>query len=779
MLAENGARRRLHRDVLGAADRPQPPVWSIHASTAVSALALGIAGFVCSRILPPLIGRGVETLRLLLVVVACALGLGSLLHTLTRGGRRRMRSNSLAARSAAVALGLAVPYALGDNLAIFALLLRPLADAEGSLRLLGQLLVVSAVVLPAAVAWGYLLAGLVSRGGPKQLGLAGVAGSVGLIVGFFASSGLVTRLSVIGLWQGTAALMLTLALLFAILSWRSSSPALTALLSLILLTTGLLLATREGPSVFWRHAPIDAGQPRSTMTGLNDLKRLLNRQRRAIVWAVDGARSGVALAVEDGYTLRLDGRPKGGLRDAPGAVMSGLIGAALHAAPETALVIGLGDGVSAGWLATVPSIQRVDVAEAELVAEHIADFFATLNRDVLSSPKVRLIRRSGRDLLRSATEPYDLILVNDAGRADRRLWTTAASRLGEDALLLLRLRETDPATERTILDGLTSVFPSVESWQVQADGVVLVATAKPLAHDLERLGALMTEEPYRQALDKLWGVQGLEGLLTGHLSDLTGMKVDRTTVEDLRRARDLTWSNLPHTADPSSLQAYQRGDLRQALLQLTLLQRTLFQRAQLQQGPNRQAANSPMERLLLAESLAEFADDRVPELARTLRAQRPVEADAVLARWHVRRQSTPQAAHSLITAFDSARTNPWVFRPTLGRALTLAEEISSADTTVGAELFAALAEPFAVHLLDEARLQTRVAIAALLDDEASRIEAFEAFEPYPPWDYTFLLERWRCYQHTKPRLAEQARRDLQTFLDAAPPSLEAGLLPSR
>jgi spermidine synthase len=45
--------------------------------------------------------------------------------------------------------------------------------------------------------------------------------------------------------------------------------------------------------------------------------------------------------------------------------MGGLIGAALHPNPKRALVIGLGTGSTAGWLAAVPTIEQVDVVELE------------------------------------------------------------------------------------------------------------------------------------------------------------------------------------------------------------------------------------------------------------------------------------------------------------------------------------------------------------------------------------------------------------------------------
>ena len=87
----------------------------------------------------------------------------------------------------------------------------------------------------------------------------------------------------------------------------------------------------------------------------------------AVVWARDGVESGVALARDDkGYSFIVNGKADGSARgDAGTQVMLGLLGAIRHPQPTRALVIGLGTGSSAGWLAAVPSMARVDVVELE------------------------------------------------------------------------------------------------------------------------------------------------------------------------------------------------------------------------------------------------------------------------------------------------------------------------------------------------------------------------------------------------------------------------------
>ena len=52
--------------------------------------------------------------------------------------------------------------------------------------------------------------------------------------------------------------------------------------------------------------------------------------------------------------------------------MSGLLGALLHDGPRRILVVGLGTGSTAGWLADVPGVERVDVVELEPAVAEVA-----------------------------------------------------------------------------------------------------------------------------------------------------------------------------------------------------------------------------------------------------------------------------------------------------------------------------------------------------------------------------------------------------------------------
>src|SRR5690606_36148655 len=123
-----------------------------------------------------------------------------------------------------------------------------------------------------------------------------------------------------------------------------------------------------------------------------------------------GRESCVGILDSNAYTFIVNGKADGNARrDASTQVMSGLLGALLHPDPKEALVIGLGTGSTAGWLAALPEIERVDVMELEPVVKVMAGLCAPVNRDVLNNPKVQIRIGDARELLLTSPRQYDII----------------------------------------------------------------------------------------------------------------------------------------------------------------------------------------------------------------------------------------------------------------------------------------------------------------------------------------------------------------------------------
>jgi hypothetical protein len=102
------------------------------------------------------------------------------------------------------------------------------------------------------------------------------------------------------------------------------------------------------------------------------------------------------------------------------------------------------------------------------------------------------------------------------------------------------------------------------------------------------------------------------------------------------------------------------------------------------------------------------------------------------------------------------------------KALTLATTIASTDPAMAPRLYDALAQPFAVHAVDNLRRMTQVELAATFDFKGRCRAPIEALEPHVPWTARFLTMRRDCYQlNNDPRLAA-ADRDLNDFKAGEP-----------
>ncbi len=750
---------------LAAADELSNGQATILAGLLGCCLGLMLATWI--RLLTPLLGSGPSLPQpgqiwwLVLSLVVAGLAVGWVLQVV------RPRPTRVAIAWTAVLLIL--PYAFGDRLALLALLLRPMSTAGEGSRLLGWCLVAMPLVLPAALGFGASLGRTLATGKPRQLARSLCVVMLSMLLSWLgARTEMLHGLTVVGAWRIVALTLAILALALAMRGWRHGKPWRRFVGSLPPAALAICLASLPGPTAISQHSPIavDASVTGPmAFSGRAALSRWIEQEQRTIQWATDGRTSGVALATRRGAELRVNGRPVGGLHNVSAEVMSGLIGAALHPRPRRALVVGLGSGTSTGWLAAVPEIERVDVTEVEPAMERAATAFAALHHDALTNPKVRLIVQHG--LPAASDDRYDLILIDPSHltRNTLGLYRAAAKRLAPGGLLLRHLPSRHlPSRHLKIARAeLERSLPQVETWQVQHDRTLLVASAEPITPDLERLRTLAEQEPYRGALDWLWGVEGLaEFLVRGEtLPGAAGSRVDALDRTALDRTRLATWEQMSTDHDPVTT-AFLRGDLR---------------RARIEWATAGQQPSSPFDRLLVAETSAELADDRVPELVEALRQNRPIETEIILARWQLRRRAPAAATRHLLTAFRAAHANPRVYPPTLIRGLELAVELAQADSYLGSitsELFDALEEPFAVWLLDEARLKTRIALASTDPDRCA--QAFEAFEPHPPWEDTFLRDRVACYRRTRHPLSKQARQDVTIFEAQRPPSIEQGLL---
>ncbi|MDY0059121.1 MAG: fused MFS/spermidine synthase [Myxococcota bacterium] len=812
---------------------PAPLAFLLPAAALVGA-AFFLLELVWYRMLAPLLGGTLYTFGLILTLALLGIGAGSATYAFLLR-RRRTSLAGFALTCALEAAFVVVPLALGDRLALLAALLRPLGDVFGFAGLVGGWTVVAGiVVVPAAFLSGIqfpLLLGLVGRGRRdvgRQTGLVYAWNTAGAIAGSLAGGfGLMPLLGAPGLWRLVVLLLAVLAGIALALAWparRSSRPdTASSLGALAAVTLALALLLAPGPTAAWRHAPIGAGRSRLEQVRGPEVEDRLRGIRRATSWETDGVESSLGLNRASSVALVINGKSDGNaVGDGGTQIMLALIPALLLPEVRHAAVVGLGTGTSAGWLGDVPGIERVDVIELEPAVRVVAAACHAVNRGALDNPKVRLIADDGRAVLLASREQYELIASEPSNpyRAGisslftREFYAAAASRLTPDGIFAqwAQAYEIDGLALQTIYATLLEVFPHVETWATTGGDLALLASRRPILHDVSRLRERLAQEPYRAALLAAWGVEGVEGLLAHHVAG------PRTSRELARRADG--WLN---TDDQNALEfAFARnvGRGRPQLQGLAALARQLGDDLPPTQGPaydrellgrhrhgalaldrtqlptpppqddaekarldalrlyatrSAQAAYLAWQKQtgaprtlpeldLVAAGLAARGDEAAEPIIARLRELNPVMADVNLAILRYRQGRFADSSAALERCLRRYRVDPWAREASLLSLFSLAEELAGRSPEQARRIYWLLRFPFAASVMDDPRRRLLVDVARLADWPALCRDALAQLEPHVPWQQPLLEQRLDCYlRHGDPR-AELAEEELRSFL---------------
>jgi spermidine synthase len=177
---------------------------------------------------------------------------------------------------------------------------------------------------------------------------------------------------------------------------------------------------------------------------------------------------------------------------------------------KTAMVIGLGTGVSAGTAAAY-DFERIDVAElSPAIIEAARGPFKAVNRDVLADPRVRLLVEDGRNVLLTGNDRYDVVSIEltsiwFAGAANlynREFYELVKGRLAAGGVLQqwIQLHHTNRQTVATIIGTMRKVFPHVVVAVSGHQGAMLGST-RPLQVSRDELFALERVGHVREMLE--------------------------------------------------------------------------------------------------------------------------------------------------------------------------------------------------------------------------------------------------------------------------------------
>ena len=803
--------------------------------------AAGIVGFafflmelVWYRMLAPLLGGSTFSFSLILAVALLGIGLGGIAYGFF-GLERSASAMFFAITCAGEAFFIALPYALGDRIAMATMLLRPLGTLGFYGHVIAWTALCSIVVLPPAFISGLqfpLLIALLGKGRKlvgSQTGAAYAWNTIGALAGSLAGGfGFIPTFSAPGVWRMVIVLLCALSLAAAFFASRERGRWSAMLAPIVIALFAISMLRAVGPTAFWRHSQIGTGHVTQFQGSANEMRELMQKFRRETLWEADGIESGVALSSGDGLAFIVNGRADGNAkRDAGTQVMLGLVGAALHPNPTNGLVIGLGTGSTAGWLAAVPSISKVDVVELEPVVMNVAKQCAAVNHDALANPKLHVTIGDAREVLLTTSEKYDLIASEPsnpyragiAGLFTKQYYQSIDRCLRPDGIFLqwVQAYDIDDATMQVIYRTLGSVFSNVETWQTARGDIALMASHSPVRFSVDTLRNRLVQEPFKSACLAAWQAAGVEEFLGHYVANNAlaetlrhlgseSLNTDDRTVIEFSLARSLSAANgfQIATVRGSAHEAHidRSTDIEGEVDWSVVDESRLSVFGALSRAEQNQTTWTPSQRaraaafasysdgdlaaalrdwraqeeepktlsqsLMIAECLAEQGDSAATSYIDKVREFLPWDAEAIQAELFWRQRKPEQAAETLEKLFRALGDDPWPNHELISRSLTRADSLARSDRSgvVAGFFYDALSKPFSVFNNENDRAAARLALAVFLDaghPGEKTRAAIASYEPHVVWRRQFLELRKDCYNGLNDPRAPQASRDLNEF----------------
>lgn len=280
----------------------------------------------------------------------------------------------------------------------------------------------------------------------------------------------------------------------------------------------------------------------STLTPSSQLGALLAQSRQGSLVSYDESWGGTVAVLEQGSgekrfrRLYIQGVSNSG--DAMPSLrymrLQALLPLLVHAGePRSALVIGLGTGITAGALARYSGLETGVVAELlPAVVKAAPDFKG--NYGAPSAPRLELRLRDGRrELLRSEAQ-YDVITLEPpppgaAGVVN--LYSTdfyrlARARLKPRGIMAqwLPLGTQNDEDTRALVRSFLDVFPYASLWTTDIHEMLLIGSDAPLTLDVPTIARRFGQPEVAQALSEV-GIAGPAALLATWVTDRAGLEL--------------------------------------------------------------------------------------------------------------------------------------------------------------------------------------------------------------------------------------------------------------
>lgn len=480
--------RALARPAPALTEPPSWPLWVAFGS-GLAALAFEVVWF---RVLVLVFGSTVYSFSAMLTVFLLGIALGSMLVGPWADGAGHPVRLLVAAQGAVAVCALGGSLAVNRMPALFLDVIRDVGlDFEGMNH--AKFMLSSLVLLPAALAFGAtfpvcvrLQAGM-GGGTGSRIGRVYAWNTVGAILGSFGAGFLLlptigaewTLRGVIGL-----GILLALGSILAEPGRLNLRWAIPAGLGLVLLAALLVLAPR------WDRRLLGAGayfEPRQFYDEQGGI--VLDRvvaDYELMTYTEGYNETIISFRSPKGKFITVNGSTTASdhFEDMFSQRMLGHLPAALHPGrPNTACIVGLGAGVTAGAIGLYDEVERLVALEIERGVFEASRFFEEENHRVLAHPGLDLRIDDGRNFLKLARDRFDLIssapnfpsLTGSGALYSREFFQLCRERLAPEGVVcqfapIWRLL---PEDVKTIAASFADVFPHVRLFSTGLSLVML------------------------------------------------------------------------------------------------------------------------------------------------------------------------------------------------------------------------------------------------------------------------------------------------------------------
>ncbi|SAK44813.1 spermidine synthase [Caballeronia hypogeia] len=199
--------------------------------------------------------------------------------------------------------------------------------------------------------------------------------------------------------------------------------------------------------------------------------------------------------------------------------------------PRSALVIGLGTGITGGALLTWPTLEKRVVAELLPAVARASSRFDG-NYGMSADPRIDLRMADGRRELLARDEHYDLVTLEPpppSAAGVVNLYSTdfyrlAAARLNEGGIVAqwLPLATQNEDQTRSLIQSFLQVFPHAALWTTEFHEMMLVGSMQPMPLDVARLRARFAQPEVARALREV-GIASPEAFAATWVADRSAL----------------------------------------------------------------------------------------------------------------------------------------------------------------------------------------------------------------------------------------------------------------